>query len=74
MYFRAPAPIEMRVLKSGTPVDGRDIPGGLALAKAVFSMVGAVTYIDAGPDQKMLVMKLGFEFIQMRGRQWEKSF
>ena len=37
-YFRAPAPIEMRILDGGKVVDGRDIPGGLALAKSLYTL------------------------------------
>ena len=74
LYFRAPEPIEVRVLQGGEPVDGRDIPGGLALAKALFNMVPAATYIDAGPGMKTLIFKHGSEFLQMRDSTWSKSF
>jgi len=74
LYFRAPAPIEVRTLADGVPVDGRDIPGGLALAKAAVNMVPAVTYIDAGPGTKTQIFKLGREFLQIRGSGWSKSF
>ena len=73
-YFRAPAPIEMRVLDNGTPVDGPDIPGGLALAKATLTLTSPAAYIDVDADHKMLVMKLGSEFVLMRGNQWDRSF
>ncbi len=36
-YFRAPSPIEMRLLEDGRPTGGPDVPGGLALAKALFT-------------------------------------
>lgn len=73
LYFRAPQPIEMRVLKDGQIVDGRDIPGGLALAKGTLNPVPAVTYIDVDQNRKMHVMKHGFDFIQMRGKQWRQD-
>ncbi len=73
LYFQSPNPIEMRVLERGVPVDGQDFSGGLALAKR-FSMVPAATYIDVNPDDKMLVMKHGGDFLQMEGRQWKKSW
>jgi hypothetical protein len=73
LYFRAPRPIELRVLDHGQPVHGRDVPGGLAIAKG-FSMVPAATYIDAEPGTKTLVFKHGGEFLSMRGSKWKKSF
>jgi hypothetical protein len=73
-YFRAPAPIEMRVIQNGRPVEGQDVPGGVALAKWFFITASPVAYIDVAPGRKMLVMKLGYEFMTMRGKQWEKNF
>jgi len=73
LYFRAPAPIEMRLLQDGRPVEGPDVAGGLALGKAVLP-VSPAAYIDVDADHKMLVMKLGYEFLQMRGKQWMQSF
>ena len=75
LYFKAPKPIEMRVLKDGKQVDGRDIPGGLALAKS-FKLVPAATYLDVGPREGTvtLVFKHGGEFMEMRGEKWKTSF
>jgi hypothetical protein len=72
-YFEAPGPIEVRVLKDGQPVDGRDFPGGLALAKG-FNIVPAATYVDATEGTKTLIFKHGREFLEMRGSTWTKSF
>lgn len=72
-YFRAPAPVEMRLLRDGRPVEGPDIPGGLALGKSAFPTSPAA-YIDVDQDHKMLVMKLGYDFVRMRGKQWDQSF
>jgi hypothetical protein len=74
LYFRAPSPLEMRILQDGRPVEGPDIPGGLAIGKILFPMLSPVAYIDVDSDHKMLVMKLGFDFTQMRGKQWDQSF
>jgi hypothetical protein len=74
-YFRAPAPIAMRTLRLGQTPDGPDIPGGLALGKgARFAALSPVAYIDVAPNRKMHVMKLGYDFFQMRGKKWERSF
>lgn len=73
LYFRAPAPIEMRLLQHGRPVEGPDVAGGLALGKAVLP-ISPAAYIDVDADHKMLVMKLGYDFARMRGKQWKQSF
>lgn len=72
-YFRAPAAIEMRLLRDGQPVEGPDIPGGVALGKSTLPTSPAA-YIDVDGTRKMLVMKLGYDFVQMRGKQWDQSF
>ena len=72
-YVRAPAVIEMPVLRNGQPVEGPDIPGGLALGKSAFP-ISPAAYIDVDQDHKMLVVKLGYDFMQMRGKQWQQSF
>lgn len=73
LYFRAPAPIEMRVLQDGRPVEGPDVAGGLALGRALLP-VSPAAYIDADAHHKMLVMKLGYDFLRMRGKEWERNF
>ena len=74
-YFRAPSAIEMRVLDSGKVVDGRDMAGGLALAKSAFNIVPAAAYVDVGPQgTRMHVMKLDQVFMSLEGTEWKKSF
>jgi hypothetical protein len=72
-YFRAPEPLELRALDSGRSLDGRFVPGGLALSKG-FNLDPAVAYIDDTSDQKLHVMRMGRDFIQLRGKTWEPSF
>ena len=74
LYFRAPAPVEMRVLEKGVPVDGRDFEGGLALSKAFVAMAPAAAYVSISERRKMHVMRMGNDFLQLEGRVWEKSF
>ena len=64
----------MRTLKDGQPVEGPDIPGGLALAKATLPTTSPAAYVNVDAAHKMLVMKLGSEFVLMRGNQWDRSF
>jgi len=73
-YFRAPSPIEMRILDEGRPTGGPDVSGGLALAKALLTTTSPAAYIDVDSQHKMLVMKLGSDFLRMRGEQWDRSF
>jgi len=72
-YFRCPEPIETRALDGGRTLDGRFVPGGLALSKG-FSLEPAVVYIDQNPDQKLHIMRMGRDFLQMRGKTWEPNF
>lgn len=74
LYFRAPVPIEMRVLEKGVPVDGRDYEGGLALSKSLVALMPAVAYVSMSANRKMHVMKMGNDFLYLEGRVWEKSF
>lgn len=72
-YFRAPAPLEFRIFADGKITDSRDIPGGLMLAKR-FNLLPAAGYIDDEPGRKMLVWKLGQEFLRLEHRNWQKNF
>jgi hypothetical protein len=78
LYFRAPVPLDFRVLDRPGPDSQRNIPGGLALvksfAKTLALQVVAEIYIDAGGQQKMLVQKLGGDFGGMEGAKWKKNF
>ncbi|GIV04260.1 MAG: hypothetical protein KatS3mg077_2124 [Candidatus Binatia bacterium] len=74
LYFRSPAPVEMRVLEKGVPVDGRDFDGGLALSKVFVAQVPAAVYVTIDQHRKMHVMKMGSEFLRLEGRVWEKNF
>jgi hypothetical protein len=72
-YFRSSAPLEFRVFRSGQLVDSRSIPGGIMLAKR-FSMLPGAGYIDGEGATKVLVWKLGADFLTREGRDWKKSF
>jgi hypothetical protein len=75
LYFRAPSSIEMRIFNSGKITDGRDIPGGLALAKSSFNIVPAAAYVDVGPQgTRTHVMKLDRVFMGLEGTEWKKHF
>jgi hypothetical protein len=70
-YFRARSALEMRIFDSGTIVDGRDVPGGLALAKSGFNIVPAAAYADVGPQgTRIHLMKLDQVFMSLERREW----
>ena len=73
-YFRAPAPLEFRIFRSGQVVDERNSPGGLMLGKATLRLVPAAGYIDGEGQERILVHKLGGEFLRLEGRYWKKTF
>jgi hypothetical protein len=72
-YFRAPEPLELRALEDGQSLDGRFVAGGLALSKG-FNLEPAIAYIDDKTDQKLHVMRMGRDFLQLRGKTWDPSF
>ena len=77
-YFHAPAPLELRTFKAGKMVDGRNIPGGIMLAKSITKnlTLPAAGYIDNdGPaGGKMVVWKMGGEFLGLEKIKWTKLF
>ncbi len=44
------------------------------LSKRSFRMVPAEAYIDGDGTSKIMVWKLGGDFLAMEGKQWRKSF
>ena len=63
------------MLDGDNVVDGRDIAGGLALARSAFNLVPAAAYVDVGPPgTRMHVMKMDQVFMSLEGRDWKKHF
>jgi hypothetical protein len=81
-YLRAPAPLEFRVFRAGTDiiVDNRNIAGGIMMAKSIVKIPPAGGYIDddgtahGDGSAKIMVWKLGSEFLREEGKFWTKSF
>ncbi len=73
LYLRSAAPLEVRVFKAGQVVDARNILGGIMIAKH-FSMVPGAGYIDGEGATKIMIWKLGNEFLNREGRDWKKTF
>ena len=74
-YFRSPSPLEYRIFQNGSLTDGRFMPGGLFLSKALINMVPAGAYLSVeDPKQKTLTWKLGSNFLRKEGSLWTKNF
>jgi hypothetical protein len=73
-YFRSPAPLEFRSFENGRSTEEHSNPGGLMLGKRPLRVVPAAAYIEGEGASKIMVWKLGGDFLAMEGRQWRKSF
>jgi hypothetical protein len=73
-YFRSPAPLEIRIFKDGKIVDGRNIPGGIMLTKHIYSLIPGAGYIDDTDSKKIMLWKLGGNFLVLKGKNWKTSF
>lgn len=73
-YFRSSAPLEFRSFENGRFTEEHSNFGGLMLGKRPLRMVPAGAYIEGDGTSKIMVWKLGGDFLAMEGRQWRKSF
>ena len=72
-YLRSPGPLEFRDFQDGRAVAARYLPGGLMLAKR-FSLIPGAGYIDGEGSAKLMIWKLGGDFLAQEGRYWKKTF
>lgn len=72
-YLRSAATLEMRVFDNGKVTDSRNVPGGIMLAKH-FNLVPGAGYIDGEGSTKIMVWKLGNDFLRREGSSWRKTF
>lgn len=74
-YFRSPELLEFRVFSGRDVKDARSIPGGVMLEKKTLKLVPAAGYIDGDRGaKKMMIWKLGRDFMRREGKDWRKSF
>ena len=73
-YLRSTDPLEFRVFKDGAAVDERRIPGGIMIPKQLNLQLAGAAYIDGEGTAKVMVWRLGGEFLRQEGRYWTKSF
>jgi hypothetical protein len=73
-YMRSPAPLNLRGFKNGTQTESRNIRGGIAIGKYTTRSVPAAAYIDGQESSRILIWKLGKDFLSREGKDWRKSF
>jgi hypothetical protein len=73
-YMRAAAPLKVREFKRGVQSESRNIRGGIALGKYTTRSVPAAGYIDSEESsRRILIWKLGKDFLSREGKDWQKS-
>jgi hypothetical protein len=73
-YMRSPTPLNLREFKKGVQTESRLIRGGIAIGKYTTRSVPAAGYIDGQESSRILIWKLGKEFLSREGKDWRKSF
>ena len=82
-YFRAPAPLEYRVIEgaklengnlTGKVTDGRAMPGGLALVKSLWRGQPAKAYLSVSATNKTWTMGFGLDFMSLEPEKWKRNY
>lgn len=73
-YMRSSAPLNLREFKKGVQTESRNIRGGIAIGKYITRSVPAAGYIDGQESSRILIWKLGKDFLSREGKDWRKSF
>jgi hypothetical protein len=74
LFFKSAAPLEIRVFKEGKAGDAREIPGGIMISKRFISRIPAAGYMNGEGPAKVMIWKLGRDFVRREGKDWKKSF
>jgi len=72
-YMRSSVPLELRELKKGGRPSTQNLRGGLAIGKYSFRAVPGAAYIDGEGMSRVLIWKLGKEFLGGEGKDWRRS-
>ena len=72
--LRSPAPLEFPEFSGERVTDAQSKAGGIMIAKAAMNMVPAGGCVQGDGSTKVMVWKLGGDFLGMKGREWSKSF
>ena len=73
-YMRSSVALELREFKSGGKVETRNLRGGLAVAKYSFRAAPGAVYIDGEDTSRVIIWKLGKNFLSREGEDWRRSF
>jgi hypothetical protein len=73
-YMRSPLPLKLRDFNKGVQTESHNIRGGIAIGKYTTRSVPAAGYIDGQDSSRILIWKLGKEFLSREGKDWRKSF
>jgi len=73
-YMRSSVPLELREFKKDGKEEVRKLRGGLAVGKYSFRSVPGAAYIDGEGTSRVLIWKLGKDFLSREGKDWRKSF
>ena len=73
-YMRSSVPLELREFKKGGKTESRSLRGGLAVGKYSFRPVPGAGYIDGEGTSRVIIWKLGRDFLSREGKDWRKSF
>jgi hypothetical protein len=73
-YMRSPVPLNLRGFNKGVQTESRNIRGGIAIGKYTTRSVPAAGYIDGQESSRILIWKLGKDFLSREGKDWRKSF
>jgi len=73
-YMRSSALLGLEAFRKGGRVDDRSIAGGIMIGKYSFRAVPAGGYIDGDGSAKILIWKLGSDFMNREGKDWKKSY
>jgi hypothetical protein len=73
-YMRSSVPLELREFKQDGKQESRNLRGGLAVGKYSFRPVPAAAYIDGEGASRVIIWKLGKDFLGREGKDWRKSF
>lgn len=73
-YFRAPSPVEFRVLEGRRIADQRRIPGGIRIHKQTNAAPPAGYFDGAGGEKEIIAEFTATEFAWMEGSYWRKNF
>jgi hypothetical protein len=73
-YMRGAVPLGYKEFKKGIQIENRSLRGGIAIGKYTTRSVPAAGYIDGQESTRILIWKLGKDFLNREGKDWKKSF